>query len=201
VFLALAFCGGVLLAGARVLGAGFGIGTAAVVAVLLASAWFLAPLRRRTRIERGSARVSTAASAGSAPCVKPLAIDWDGANVHDGTLEVELTAAPGRGWAARFRRAVALLDRVSGEWGAVSLRRGRVTVVEVREGGEPRLRHLLDSAVVQANGAPGSDAPADADPLADQRARDRRTTDAFRAPSGAAGAATAEVAGAAARSG
>ena len=108
----------------------------------------------------------------------PTQLDWDGAAVRDGTLDVGLTAPPSRTWARRFRSALAMLDRVDGEWGEVRLRRATVTVGDVREGSEARLRHLLDSAVVEANGEPGSERPAErAD---EQRARDRRMTETFR---------------------
>lgn len=106
------------------------------------------------------------------------AFDWAGAEVRDGTLNVELTGTPGRAWASRFRSALAMLDRAGGDWGEVRLRRATVTVSAVREGSEARLRHLLDSAVVEANGEPGSEGPAqDAD---EQRSRDRRMTEALR---------------------
>jgi hypothetical protein len=120
--------------------------------------------------------------------MEPTRLDWDSAEVRDGTLDVGLSAPPGRAWAGRFRSALAMLDRVGGEWGEVRLRRAKVTVSGVRDGSEERLRHLLDSAVVQANGEPGSERPTeDADEL---RSRDRRMTDAFRgADPPAAGAA------------
>jgi hypothetical protein len=122
--------------------------------------------------------VSKIAYTGSGRGVEPTALDWDSVEVRDGTLDVGLTAPPGRAWASRFRSVLVMLDRVDGGWGEVRLRRATVTVSEVREGSEARLRHLLDSAVVEANGEPGSERPTeDAD---EQRSRDRRMTDAFR---------------------
>jgi hypothetical protein len=105
-------------------------------------------------------------------------LDWDSAEVRGCTLGVGLTAPPSRAWASRFRSAVAMLDRVDGQWGEVRLRRAAVTVSEVREGSEARLRHLLDSAVVEANGEPGSERPTEDND--EQRACDRRMTDMFR---------------------
>ena len=111
--------------------------------------------------------------------MEPALLDWDNAEVHDGALEVTLSATPTRAWASRFRAALALLDRINGDWGQVRLRRGTITVSGVRAGSESRLRHLLDSAVMQANGQPGPERPAaDAD---GQRMRDRQMTAAFRA--------------------
>ena len=105
------------------------------------------------------------------------AIDWGGAVVSDGTLVVGLTDRPPRAWVRRFRGVLALLDRSPGDWGAITLSRGAITVPGVREGSEDRLRHLLDAAVVQAGG--DLDAATDGERNA-QRERDRRMTAAFR---------------------
>jgi hypothetical protein len=115
--------------------------------------------------------------------VAATAIDWDGAVVRDGTLVVGLTEEPTRGWKRRFRGALALLDRTHGDWEAITLRGVTITVPALREGGEGRLRHLLDSAVVEASGDLDAAAPADGERDA-QRARDRRMTEALRRPAG-----------------
>ena len=110
-------------------------------------------------------------------------IDWGGARVEDGTLTVELTNVPTRSWRQRFLRVLAMLDRAGGDWQTINLRRGVIVVGGVREGGEDRLRHLLESAVVEACGGIDAAAGAKVDPERDeQRARDRRMTEAFRQP-------------------
>ncbi len=124
--------------------------------------------------------MSSAPRAGSARHVDTAAIDWGGARVEDGTLTVELVPAPARAWRQRFRRALTMLDRTGGDWEAIDLRRAVIVVRGVREGSEDRLRHMLDSAVVEAAGDVELAAPS-LDPERDgQRARDRRMTDAFR---------------------
>jgi hypothetical protein len=110
-------------------------------------------------------------------------IDWAGAAVSDGELTVELAGELPKGWAARLR---ALLERLgqSGteQWGSIEVAKGRITVGGLAEGAEPDLRHLLESAVLQAN----SDlAVHEEDQAGDQespeQARDGRMTAAFRA--------------------
>jgi hypothetical protein len=63
--------------------------------------------------------------------------------VEDATLKVGLTARPTRAWARRFRRVLALLDRSSGEWDAISLRADAITVTNLREGSEEKLLTCL----------------------------------------------------------
>jgi hypothetical protein len=78
-----------------------------------------------------------------------VAIDWSSAEVRDGRLEVWLDGDPPRGWKAGFTRTLALLNAEDG--GKVRLLKGRIRVDGVPEGDEERLRHLLESAVTQAN--------------------------------------------------
>jgi anti-anti-sigma factor len=51
-FLALAMCGSLLLVTTKLFGAGAGVVTAGVMAVLFAGLWFVAPLRRRSSLRR-----------------------------------------------------------------------------------------------------------------------------------------------------
>jgi anti-anti-sigma factor len=65
-FLSLAICGSLLLVTTKLFGAGAGVATAAVSAILFALLWFAAPWRRRAALERatsGARRVTTAGGA------------------------------------------------------------------------------------------------------------------------------------------
>ena len=94
-----------------------------------------------------------------------MELDWSSAEVHDGTLEVGLTGEVPKGWKQRFEGTVAALP--GGHWGKISLKKNRVRVHDVAEGGEDRLRHFLESVVLQANAADEPDQPE-----ADGEARD-----------------------------
>ncbi len=105
--------------------------------------------------------------------------------MRDTALSVPLSETPPRGWPGRFRGVVALLDRSGSEWERIVLRRGMITVPNVSEGAEERLRHLLDSAVAQANDGLDGETGAGSGEEDEQRARDRRMTRAFRERAGA----------------
>jgi hypothetical protein len=109
------------------------------------------------------------------------AIDWDGAAVSSGTLVVGLSETPTRPWGLRFRSVCAILGVSAGDWEDIVLRGRTIRVSGVREGAEERLRHLLDSAVLEAGGGERPQPARD-----EQRERDRRMTAAFRAPAGPA---------------
>jgi hypothetical protein len=111
-------------------------------------------------------------------------IDWGGAVVSDGTLSVPLTSSPSKAWKRRFRGVLEVLDRPSGDWGEIALRRGTITVRDVREGGEDRLRHLLDGVVVEVSGELDVTVSAADEKRDSLRARDRRMTEAFRRVAG-----------------
>ena len=112
--------------------------------------------------------------------VPAIGIDWGGAVVEDATLKVGLTARPTRGWGRRFRTVLALLDRSSGEWDAISLRAAAITATNLREGSEEKLRHLLDSIVTEVNGGRVEENGPHDEQREMLRARDQRMTDAFR---------------------
>lgn len=78
-----------------------------------------------------------------------MELDWSSAEVHDRTLEVGLSGEIPKGWKKRFEGTVELLP--GGDWGKVSLKKNRVRVRDVAEGREDRLRHFLESVVLQAN--------------------------------------------------
>jgi hypothetical protein len=120
--------------------------------------------------------------------VPSSAIDWDGAVVQDGTLSVCVTPAPTRGWTRRFRTVLGVLDRSSGDWDGIKLKRGTITASELREGSESKLRHLLDSVIVELGGDPDpvrAPGPEDEERAA-LRARDLRMTEAVRRSAGEA---------------
>jgi hypothetical protein len=113
-------------------------------------------------------------------------IDWQGAEVKDGTVVLPLTGAPSGAWSKRFAGVLALLAQSNGGWGDVSLTKRPVKVAEVTPGAEDDLRHLLESVVVQVNSelAPESDKQAGAseDP---QAARDEQMAEKLRSFSAA----------------
>jgi hypothetical protein len=81
----------------------------------------------------------------------PVTLDWSSAEVRDGRLEVPLRGELPTGWKDTFGRTVALLP--GGDWGKVRVKKDRVRVRNVGEGGEDQLRHFLESVVLQANEA------------------------------------------------
>jgi hypothetical protein len=81
----------------------------------------------------------------------PVTLDWSSAEVRHGKLSVGLRGGLPHGWKDSFRRTNTLLG--GGEWGKVKLKKGRVRVHDVARGSEDRLRHYLESVVLQANEA------------------------------------------------
>jgi hypothetical protein len=77
-------------------------------------------------------------------------LDWSTAEVHDGTLTVTLDGKPSKKWVTRFETTVHLLH---GSWEKVTLKKDEISVKTVTAGDEDRLRHFLESAVLQANGS------------------------------------------------
>jgi len=76
-------------------------------------------------------------------------LSWSTAEVKDAKLSVPLEGDVQKGWKQSFERTIALLG--SGEWGEVSLKRGKIVVADVAPGSEPKLKHHLDAVVTQAN--------------------------------------------------
>jgi hypothetical protein len=89
-------------------------------------------------------------------------INWATANVKNAKLTVELQGEMPSGWKSSFETTARLLGG-SGGWGAVSLSKKHktVSVSDVAEGSEERLRHYLESVVEQANAAHPSKEPED----------------------------------------
>jgi hypothetical protein len=78
-------------------------------------------------------------------------LDWSTAEVHEGTLVVALDARPAKGWAARSATTARLLNH--GHWEKVKVKKGEVRIAPVSEGEEERVRHFLESVVMEANSA------------------------------------------------
>ncbi len=88
-------------------------------------------------------------------------LDWSTAEVHDGSLTVTLDGKPAKEWIARFERTVHLLNH--GSWEKVELKKGEINLSTITAGEEDRVRHFLESAVLEANGALAHD-ESDTDP-------------------------------------
>jgi hypothetical protein len=78
-------------------------------------------------------------------------LDWSSAEVHDGKLVISLEGKLQKGWADAFKRTTRLLNR--GTWDEVTVKKGRVVVQPIAPGQEDRVRHFLESVVLQANSA------------------------------------------------
>ena len=105
-------------------------------------------------------------------------IEWRTAEVHDGTLSVELDGKRSKQWGERF---TGVLERLGRSARDVSLDKQRRIVVEgVTPGKEADVRHLVESAVLQANS--GLESPGDDEDGDDERSsEDDEMTAAFRA--------------------
>jgi hypothetical protein len=104
-------------------------------------------------------------------------IDWSSAEVDDGRLTVPVTGKPSKKWADAVTRVLDRLQR--GErWGEIKVTKKQLRVEAVEPGTEADLRHLLESAVLQANSEFEDDEPEAEDERSDA---DQQMTDAFRA--------------------
>ena len=104
-------------------------------------------------------------------------IDWSTAEVHEGTLTVNVDGKAKKDWVRRFGAVVGRLDRAGHAWGDISIAKETITVTEVEPGSENDLRHLLESTVQQVN-ADLDESPA-AEPAAADGA-DEQMAEAFR---------------------
>jgi hypothetical protein len=88
-----------------------------------------------------------------------IEIEWSSAEVHDAKLVVALADKPSRDWRDRASGAIALLERPGQGWNGIKVKKDRIVVSGVREGGEDDVRHFLESIALQANaGESGEDA-------------------------------------------
>jgi hypothetical protein len=108
-------------------------------------------------------------------------IDWNSAAVDDGHLTVPVTGKPPKTWAEAVTRVLDRLQGGSERWGAIKVTKKQIRVDEVQPGTEPDLRHLLESAVLQANSTlePAEDDEPEAEN--ERSDADQQMTDAFRA--------------------
>ena len=115
--------------------------------------------------------------------MEPTQIDWGSASVDDRSLSVALAGEPSKEWVARVERVIERLYAHGGDsgWGEIKVSKKKVTVKDVADGAESDLRHLLESAVLQANTDLAADEDSE-DGKRDERSEaDQQMTDAFRA--------------------
>jgi hypothetical protein len=82
--------------------------------------------------------------------VEPASLDWSSAKVRDGVLSVELQGERPKGWNKTFAATAAMLGG-GADWDEVELKKDKVRVTGVSPGMEDKLRHFLESVVLQAN--------------------------------------------------
>jgi hypothetical protein len=115
--------------------------------------------------------------------MEPTQIDWASATVDDGQLTVALDGKPSKEWTDRVEGVLERLHAHGGDsgWGAIKVTKKKLTVDDVADGSAGELRHLLESAVLQANADLAAD-DEDDDGKDDKRSEaDQQMTDAFRA--------------------
>jgi hypothetical protein len=104
-------------------------------------------------------------------------IDWGQATVEHGQLSAPLAGEPTKEWAERVASVIERLRSGGSGWGAIKVTRKKIAVADVTAGAEQDLRHLLESAVLQAN----ADLAAPEENGEDERSdEDQQMTDAFR---------------------
>lgn len=79
----------------------------------------------------------------------PLRLDWSSAEVSDGKLTVGFSDKTPKEWREAFVRAAALLSH--GKWELSQVQARHVRVSPVNAGDEERVKHFLESAVLEAN--------------------------------------------------
>lgn len=83
--------------------------------------------------------------------MKALQLDWSTAEVSDGKLTVGFSDRTPKKWREAFSKAVALLSHDT--WEVSELKQQSVRLGPIRLGEEERVRHFLESAVLEANAA------------------------------------------------
>jgi hypothetical protein len=111
-----------------------------------------------------------------------MRIDWADATVDGGQLTAPITGEPTKKWAERVMSVLERLHPGGSAWGAIKVTKKKVTVDDVTAGAEADLRHLLESAVLQANADLAT--PPEDDGEAERSDEDQQMTDAFRAFAG-----------------
>jgi hypothetical protein len=107
-------------------------------------------------------------------------IDWGSASVDGGRLTVALAGSASAEWKKRVQQVIQRLERGSGGWGEIKVTKSELRVDAVKPGSETDLRHLLESAVLQANADLRPEEPAATANDEDRSEEDQQMTDAFR---------------------
>lgn len=96
--------------------------------------------------------------------MEQASLNWSSAEVNNGVLSVGLDGERAKGWNKTFAATAALLGG-GGTWEKVELRKDRIKVSGVAPGMEDKLRHYLESVVLQANAdhAPDTEDESDED--------------------------------------
>jgi hypothetical protein len=107
------------------------------------------------------------------------ALEWSAAQVHDGSLSVQVSGDPDDEWADTFARTLILLSSDS-DWGPATYdaKAGAVTVEGVSEGDEGKIRFSLDAAVQEANAHDAAQVDADPEDSEDETENEDRGDDA-----------------------
>jgi hypothetical protein len=105
-------------------------------------------------------------------------IDWASAAVKDGDLTVGLAGEPSTEWARRVQAVLERLGPAGSSAGAAKVTQTSIEVKAPMAGAEDDLRHLLESAVQQAN---ADFAPAEESDHDEPSEADGAMTEAFRA--------------------
>ena len=78
-------------------------------------------------------------------------IDWQTAEVRDGTLSVDVAGDVDKAWTARLGAILKRLDRGGDEWHEIKVKKRTISVTAVKEGAEGTVRHVLEAAVMEAD--------------------------------------------------
>jgi hypothetical protein len=76
-------------------------------------------------------------------------LDWSTAEVKDSKLTVQVEGDLPDGWQDTFNTTVKLLG--GGSWGEIKLEEQKAEVSDLSPGSEEKLKHFLESVVLQAN--------------------------------------------------
>jgi hypothetical protein len=113
--------------------------------------------------------------------VEPTQIDWGAASVDDGRLTVLLDGEPSKEWVKRVEGVLERLHTGGKGWGEIKVSKKKLTVDDLGDGSESELRHLLESAVLQANADLAADEDDEGGKDDERSEADQQKTDAFRA--------------------
>src|SRR5277367_5062458 len=78
-----------------------------------------------------------------------IKLDWSTAEVRDGELKVGFSDKAPKKWREAFARTATLLSRDT--WELNEIKPGQMRVSPIRPGEEERVKHFLESAVLEAN--------------------------------------------------